>query len=174
MPKPEKIKAVEELTAKIKEAKSVLLTDFQGLNVEQITDLRTRLRESSVEYKVVKNTLAKISVESLGIGNMVNYFEGPVAIAFGVDDPFASIKVIKEFSKKTERPAIKAYLYEGQVFTGKEIDQLAELPGRDVLIAQLVGTIAAPLTNLVSSLNNLLQKTVLIINAIKEQKEQKG
>ncbi|MBN1155585.1 50S ribosomal protein L10 [candidate division KSB1 bacterium] len=174
MPKPEKIKAVEELTSKFKEAKSVLLTDFKGLNVEQISELRTRLRESSIEYKVVKNTLAKISVESLGISEIADYFEGPVAIAFGVDDPIVSIKLIKEFSKKTERPSIKAYLFDGQVFTGKEIDQLAELPGKDVLIAQLVGTIAAPLSNLVYSLNNLLQKTVFIINAIKEKKEQEG
>jgi len=174
MPKPEKIEAVEKLTAKLKEAKSVLLTDFKGLNVEEISNLRAKLRESSVEYKVVKNTLAKITVENLGIEEISRYFEGTVAIALGEDDPIAPIKVIKEFNKKTDKPSLKAYYLDGQVFTGEEINQLANLPSKDMLIAQVVGTIGAPISNLVYSLNNLLQKTVFVINAIKEKKEQEG
>ena len=119
MPKPEKVKKVEELVEMFGEAKSLLLTDYRGLNVEEITELRSQLRGSSVEYRVIKNTLAKISTEKLELEELKEYLDGPTAIAIGLDDPLASIKIITEYRKKKEKPEIKAYLLEGQVY-GKD------------------------------------------------------
>ncbi len=172
MPKPEKVQKVEELKKKIGEANSVLLTDYKGLKVEEISELRNKLRESAVEYTVVKNTLAKISSEQLGLDQIAHYFDGPTAIALGKGDPLASIKIINEYFKKKEKPKIKAYLLDGQVYVGSQIIELANLPGKEILLAQLLGTISSPISNFVFSLQNLLQKMVFVLNAIKEKKEQ--
>ena len=174
MPRPDKIQKVTEITEKISEAKSILLTDYKGLNVEKISDLRSQLREASVEYTIVKNTLTKISVENLGYKELLEFLDGPTAIAFGLDDPMAPEKIISELVKENDRPQIKAYFLDGQLYKGAQVDELAKLPSQEVLMGQLVGTISAPLSNFVYLLNNLLQKTVLVLNAIKEKKEQEG
>ncbi|MBD3289888.1 50S ribosomal protein L10 [candidate division KSB1 bacterium] len=174
MPRPDKEQKVTEITEKISEAKSILLTDYKGLDVEKISDLRSQLREASVEYKIVKNTLTKISVENLGYKELIEFLDGPTAIAFGLDDPIAPAKIISDFAKKNDRPQIKAYFLDGQLYKGKEVDELAKLPTQEVLLGQLVGTISAPLSNFVYLLNNLLQKTVFVLSAIKEKKEQEG
>jgi large subunit ribosomal protein L10 len=172
MARPDKELTVAELTEKLKEAKSLLLTDFTGLNVEEISLLRTQLRAADVEYTVVKNTLARLSVEQLGITKLVEHLHGPTAIALGMKDPVASAKVITEFSRKREKPKLKAYYIDGDVFAGSQIDELAKLPSREVLYGQVVGTIAAPLTGFVTSLQNFLQQLVVALNEIKKQKEQ--
>jgi len=172
MPKPEKVKKVEELVEMFGEAKSLLLTDYRGLNVEEITELRSQLRGSSVEYRVIKNTLAKISTEKLELEELKEYLDGPTAIAIGLDDPLASIKIITEYRKKKEKPEIKAYLLEGQVYGKDQVEELAKLPGKEALLAQLLGTMNAPISNLVFALNNLLQQMVYVLNGIKEHKEQ--
>jgi len=174
MPKPEKEKIVTELTENISAAKSILLTDFAGLNVEEISALRNQLRESSVQYKVVKNTLTRIAVERLGISQITNYLDGPTAIAIGTADPFAPIKIISEFIKKNNKSAIKAFYFDGQLYKGAEVDELAKLPGKEVLLAKLVGTIGAPLSNFVFVLKNVLQQLVTVVNEIKEKKEKAG
>ena len=115
--------------------------------------------------------MTKISVEQLGLTQILNYLDGPTAIAFGLDDPLAPTKIISEFAKKYNKPTIKAYLLDGQLFLGNQIDELAKLPDREVIIAQLLGTISAPISNLVSSLQNLLQQMVIVLNGIKEKKE---
>ena len=172
MSRPEKEKIVAELADKISNAKSVLLTDFTGLNVEEISDLRTELRKSSVEYKIVKNTLTRLSLEQLGLTQLLDYLEGPTAIAFGLDDPIAPAKVIAEFSKKLEKPKMKVYFLDGDIYKDKQINELAKLPNRDVLLAQLVGTIAAPISGLASLLQNMLQQLVVALNEVKNKKEQ--
>lgn len=172
MPTPEKQRIVSELKEKIAEAKSILLTDFTGLNVEQMSKLRNQLRQSSVEYRIIKNTLARISVEQLKMTKILNYLDGPTAIAFGLDDPLAPIKVISEFAKKNNKPIMKAYILDDQVYQDAQINELAKLPNKVTLLAQLMATVNAPMSNLVSSLQNLLQKVVIALNAIKEKKEQ--
>lgn len=174
MPRPDKQKKVTEITEKISEAKSILLTDYKGLDVEKINELRNQLRESSVEYAVVKNTLTKISVENLGMKELLEYLDGPTAIAFGMDDPIAPAKIITEFAKKNDKPAIKVYYLDGQVYDGAQVDELAKLPSHEILLSQLVGTLNAPITNVVYALHNLIQKTVYVLDAIKDKKEQEG
>jgi large subunit ribosomal protein L10 len=172
MPTPVKEKAIAELHEKIGKAKSLLLTDFSGMNVEQMHELRTQLRKSSIEYKVVKNSLARISVEQLGMQEVVNFLDGPTAIALGMDDPLAPAKIITEYVKKNAKLKIKAYILEGKAYEGEQIEKIAKLPPREVLIAQLLGTMSAPISNVIFSLQNLLQKTVYVINEIKAKKEQ--
>ena len=172
MPRPDKIKVVSELKERFTEVKGILLTDFTGLNVEQISELRRQLRESSVEYKVVKNTLSKISVAELGMTAILDYLDGPTAIAFGLADPIAPAKIISEFAKKYDKPRVKAYFLDGHKFEGAQIDELAKLPDKNILRAQLVGMMGAPLSNFIFLLKNLLQQTVSVLNAIKEKQEQ--
>ncbi|MBN2009564.1 50S ribosomal protein L10 [candidate division KSB1 bacterium] len=172
MARPDKEQIVADLTERLKVAKSLLLTDFTGLNVEEISALRTQLREAEVEYTIVKNTLARLSVEQLGISQLLKHLQGPTAIALGLNDPIAPAKVITEFSKKKDKPTLKAYYLDGDVYEGSQIDDLAKLPGREVLLGQVVGTIAAPLTGFVTALQNLLQQLVVALNEIKKLKEQ--
>lgn len=172
MPTTEKTKTVTELTEKINKAKGILLTDFRGLNVTEISQLRQQLRQHDIEYRVVKNTLAKISVKQLGLTQIMDYFEGPTAIAISLDDPLAPAKIISEYLKKNNKPAIKACLLQGQVYTGDDLLELTKLPDKNVLIAQLLGTINSPISNFVYALQNILQKMVLVLNSIKEKKEQ--
>ena len=174
MPSPEKVKNVAELTDKISEAKSILLTDYTGLNVEEISGLRNLLRESSVEYRIVKNTLTKISVENLGLNQIIDFLQGPTAIAFGLKDPISSVKIISEYYKKNNKPVIKACFFDGQLFESAQVEELAKLPGQEILRAKLLGTIGAPLSNFVFLMKNVLQQTVFVLNAIKEKKEQEG
>ncbi len=172
MAKPEKEQIVAELADKLKEAKSLLLTDFTGLNVEEISELRTQLREAEVEYHIVKNTLARLSVEQLGLTQLLEHITGPIAIAMSHNDPIAPAKVITEFSKKIDKPTLKAYFLDGDVYQGEQIKELAKLPSHEALMGQLVGTIASPLSGFVTALNNLLQQIVIVLNEIKNQKEQ--
>lgn len=172
MARPEKIQVVDSITEKMKKARSVYVTDYAGLNVEQITELRNQLRKQSIEFEVVKNTLTKLSVQKIGYKELIPYLVGPTALAFSMDDPIAPARIIKDFNKKIEKPSIKALIIEGQFFDATKVDQLVRLPAREVLIGQVVSGIAAPLSGLVGALNGIISKLVFALNAIKEQKNQ--
>ena len=172
MPKPEKEKIVSELKEKIDSANSILLTDFTGLNVEEISELRDQLRDSSIEYRIVKNTLTRISVEELGMNQILNYLDGPTAIAFGLDNPLSPAKIISEYAKKNKKPTVKAFFLDGQIYESSQVAEIAKTPDKKVLQSQLLGTISAPLSNFALSVGNLLQQLVFVLNAIKEKKEQ--
>ncbi|MFQ6114711.1 MAG: 50S ribosomal protein L10 [bacterium] len=172
MPTPEKIAAVEEVAKQITQAKSIFLTDFSGLNVEDINDLRKSFRGASVEYRVVKNNLARLSAKSAGCEELLEYFEGPTALAFATDDPAAPAKIIAKFAKEKDKPKIKACLFEGVLIGADQISAITNLPSRDELLAKLIGGLNAPLSNLVFSLNGILRKLVFALDAVKKQKEE--
>ncbi len=171
MPTAEKEAAVERMSKQLSEAKSVYLTDFTGLNVEQITELRRAFSGVKVEYRVVKNTLAKLSAKEAGCEDIVEHLSGPVAMAFGMEDPVAPAKVIKQFSKKNDKLKLKACLFEGVLFGEDKLNQLADLPTRDEVLGQVCSVLNAPISNLAFSLNGILSKVVYALNAVKEQKE---
>lgn len=171
MPRPDKIAIVEETKESAQKAESIVLADFTGLNVEQVTELRNKLREQSIQYRVIKNTLAKISFEELGQDELIEYLEGPTGFAFGFDDPGAPVRVMLDFSKKTEKPKIKAIWIEGRVFNGEDAKQVADLPSRDQLRANLVVGLNAPIANLVNGLHGILRQFVMTLAAIKAEKE---
>ncbi len=174
MPQPQKIQRVEEISESLKKANAVFLTDFSGLSVEEITHLRREFRKADVSYLVVKNTLARRSCQDIGMDGMVPYLTGPTGLALANGDPVAPVRVISEFlkaHKEKQKPEIKGAIVEGQVLTAQEAESMKDIPPREVLIAQVVGGIAAPLSGLVGGLQGIMSKLVYALDAVKEKKE---
>lgn len=161
---------VEEIKGKLQNAKGVVLADYRGLNVAEVTKLRTKLREAGVEYRVLKNTMTRIAAHDLGINGLDPFLEGPTAIAFGTD-PVAPAKVISDFAKTNKNLEIKAGLLEGKVIDFEGVKALADLPPREVLLTQVVTGMQAPLVGMVNVLQGPLRKAVYALDAIRKQKE---
>jgi len=171
MVRPEKENAVAMIAEKLSDSTGVYLADYKGLDVEEINDLRNQLREASVEFKVVKNTLARISVNNVGFEELLKYLDGPTAMAFCLADPIIGAKILSEFQKKNDKLDLKACIFEGQVYDQDRIKEIAQLPGKEQILAQTVGTIAGPLRNMVNVIHALLSATVNVLDQIKKQKE---
>ncbi|MBD3386354.1 50S ribosomal protein L10 [candidate division KSB1 bacterium] len=172
MPNPEKITRVEKLNKDLEGATGVYLTDFTGLSVEQITELRREFRKVDVNYIVVKNTLARLSAEKTGFEKLLPYLKGPTGLAISKEDPIAPVRVIYEFKKNREKPAIKGAIIEGQFYDEHNAEEMRKIPSRDELIGQVASVFAAPLSGFVGGLRSLLSGLVYTVNAIKEQKEE--
>jgi large subunit ribosomal protein L10 len=166
----EKARVIEELTEKLK-GSSVVLVDYQGINVAQSTQLRSRSRESGVEFVVAKNTLARRAADGAGVGDISEYLVGPTAIAFS-EDPVVGAKLMAEFSDEVESFEVKGGLLDdGRVLGAEEVVALSRLPGRDQLLAQLLGAIQAPVAGLVTVLNAPLRNLAVVLNQVAEQKQ---
>ncbi|MGI6152983.1 MAG: 50S ribosomal protein L10 [Christensenellaceae bacterium] len=163
--------AVAEVADKIKRAQSVVLVDYRGLTVEEVSGLRTKFREAGVEYKVIKNNMLKRAADSLEIEGMDDYFKGPTAVAFGYDDPVAPAKILVDFAKEAKKTELK-----GGILTGKAVDvtmikNLATLPSKEELLAKMLGSLNAPISNFVGVLSAIPRSLVLALNAVCQQKE---
>jgi large subunit ribosomal protein L10 len=170
--KEQKAEQVELLTDKLKGAKVAVLTDYRGLTVAQLQDLRGRLRGGNVEYRVVKNTLARRAADAAGHKALESELKGPVAIAFGYDDLGVPSKLINEFVRTTRlKLEIVGGLVEGRVFTPDQMKQLADLPSRETLIAQLMGTLQSPVAQLVGIMQTPLQQLLGVLEAYKTKLE---
>ena len=170
--KEQKAEAVEVLTEKLKKAKVAVLTDYRGLKVSQIQDLRGRLRTGNVEYRVVKNTLARRAADSAGYGELESELKGPIAIAFGYDDLSLPPRLINEFVRTTRlKVDMVGGLVEGRVVNRDQIKQLADLPSREVLLSQLLGTLQSPVAQLVGILQTPVQQLVGVLDAYKSKLE---
>lgn len=165
--------AVTELHDKLGSAKGFYLTDFTGLTVKKVTELRSRLRKAGVEYVVVKNTLAERALEGLDVpADVADFFKGPTAVAFSTDDAVSPAKVLVDFAKENDnRPAMKAAVVEGKGYTAAEVERLAKLPGREQLLAELAGAFEAPMSQMLYLLQAKLQETVGLLEALRAQKE---
>jgi large subunit ribosomal protein L10 len=168
--RPEKEAVVKELTDKFSSAKSLVITDYLGLNVAEMTELRSKLREAGVEFKVVKNTLATIAANDVEMDEMTEYFSGPTAIAFGEDDAVSPAKVLVEFAKDHEVLEIKAGLLNGEIISKEKVESLAEIPSREELLAKAFASMKAPLSGLVNVLQGNIRGLVQVLNQIKEEK----
>ena len=146
MPRPEKTAVVDEIRAKLGEADAAVLTEYRGLTVTQLAELRASLRQADTEYKVFKNTLARRAVEGGELAELVPLFEGPVAIAFVRGDAVVAAKALRDFGRANPALVVKGGLLGPRVLTVKEIDDLADVQPRDVLLARLAGGFQAPLT----------------------------
>jgi len=168
-----KQQTIVEIKDRFQRAGSVILVEYRGINVEDVTNLRRQFRAADVEYVVLKNTLVKRALGELNIDGLDSLLEGPSAFAFSYKDPVAPAKVIKDFIDKTknEHIKVKGGLVDGQVIDVKGVQALANLPPREVLIAQLMGSLNAPATNLVGVLSATLRSLVYAIDAIRKQKE---
>lgn len=148
MNKDEKKKAIDELHGKFSKAKSAVITGYSGINVEQITELRSKLRKAQVEYRVVKNTLARKASEGTGIEPLKDHFVGPVGIVLSYDDPVASAKVLYDFQKTQAKLEIKVGVMDGKLIKQSDIRTLATLPSLNVLRGKIVGLLQAPATRI--------------------------
>ncbi|NLX61826.1 MAG: 50S ribosomal protein L10 [Tissierellia bacterium] len=162
---------VEEIKEKIEKSQSVVLVDYRGLNVDQVTQLRKKYREAGVDYKVYKNTLMRFAFKEAGYEEFNEYLTGPNAVAFGFDDPVAPAKVTHEFAKEHESLEIKAGIGDGKIVSLDEIKRLADLPSREVLIAQVLGGLNAPIAGFANVLQGTIRSLVYALNAIKEKQE---
>jgi len=172
MARPEKVEQVTLLTEKLKAAKAAVLTDYRGLTVSQLQELRTRLRAQSVEYRVVKNTLARRAAVEAGHEQFQDLLKGPVAIAFGYEDLSAPAKLLGEFTRQTRiRLEIVGGLVEGRVMSPDQVRQTADLPPREVLLAQLLGTLQSPVSQLVATIQAPVQQLVGLLEAYRDKLE---
>jgi large subunit ribosomal protein L10 len=170
--KEQKAEQVELLTEKLKKAKVAVLTDYRGLTVKQMQDLRGKLRTGNVEYRVVKNTLARRAADAAGYKDLESELKGPVAIAFGYDDLSLPPRLINEFVRTTRlKLEVVGGVVEGRVFNRDQIKQLADLPSREVLLAQLLGTLQSPVAQLVGIMQTPVQQLIGVLNAYKTKLE---
>jgi len=166
-----KQQVVEEFAAKLATAKAAFLADYRGLTVDEVNELRNKLRETGVEYRVVKNTLLRLAAKDTAFDCWDEYLSGPTAIAIAQDDPVAPAKVLSEYAKDSKVFELKTCVLEGKILSADEIKALAELPSREVLLAKMLGSINAPVSNFVGVLAAVPRSLVQVLGAIKDQKE---
>jgi len=174
MARPEKVEQVEALAEIFTNARSVVLNDFTGLDVAKISELRRLCREAGIEYRVVKNTLAKRSLKGTPAEALDEHFEGPTALAIGREDENTSAKVLADFAKEHEAPKFKAAVVEGNVIDATGVLALAKLPSKDELLSKLLGSMKSPGNNLVSVLQGPLRSFMYVMNAIMDKKTAEG
>lgn len=161
---------VEEIKEKIQKAQSVVLVDYRGLNVEQLTELRSKYREAGVDYKVYKNTMMRFAFKDSGLEEFNQYLKGPSAIAFGYDDPVNAAKITSEFVKDNEKLEIKAGIVDGKIIDIEGVNNLAKLPSREVLVAQVLGGFNSPIQGFANVLQGTIRFLATVLNAIAEEK----
>ena len=166
MPSEKNQDELAQLTEKLDRAKAVYFTDFLGLDVSSITELRSEFFKASIEFKVAKNTLLKLAAENINLEGLDDFLVGSTAIAISYDEPTAPAKVLKKFTEDHDKPEVKAILFDGEVLDGSEYLKFATLPTKDELLTKLVlmvnspitilaRTLSASMTNFVNGLNNL-------------------
>jgi len=169
--KSQKKQLVDELHQKFTDSKIVILTDYKGLNVSKINELRRKLTESNIEYRVVKNTLLSRASEDTDVALAKDQFVGPTAIALSYDDPVAPAKVLADFAKENDKLEIKVGVMSGKLLDVNAIMSLSALPSREVLLSQVLRTMNGVPTALVRLLSNVPEKLLYALQAIKDQKE---
>lgn len=167
-PRAEKVQEVAELKELLK-AGTIILTDYQGLDIKSLSELRKKLREAGGGFRVVKNTLFALAAADTPASALTEGLAGPTAIAYS-NDPVAAAKAIQEFTKGPKTLKVKSGVVEGRVFTPEQIDALASIPPREQLYAMLVGGLQSPITNLVGTLQSMIGQLVMTLQAVAEQK----
>lgn len=168
--RPEKTAVVEEIQAKLTESDAAVLTEYRGLSVRALADLRGSLRPANTEYKVFKNTLARRAVEQAGLTDLLSMLEGPVAIAFVRGDAVLAAKALKEFGKTNPELVVKGGLLGSAVLTPKDIANLADVPPREELLARLAGGFQAPLTKTAGLFQAFTRNFAYGVKALIEQR----
>ena len=165
--------AVAEIGAKVADAQSIVLAEYRGLEVGDMTALRAKARNAGVFLRVLKNTLARRAVAGTPFEGLAEHMSGP--LAYGIStDPVAAAKVLNEFAKANEKFVIRAGAMAGQVMTPKQVATLAALPSREELLAKLLGTMQAPITKFVQTLNEVPARFVRTVAAVRDQKEKQA
>jgi large subunit ribosomal protein L10 len=171
MKREEKEEIVAEVTEIARRSSGLFFTDFTGLTVEQVTELRREFRKSGIQYRVAKNTLIRKALESIGGYDAVfDRLAGPTGVAFAFEDPIAPAKIIQKFSDKHNKLTLKICVIEKQVYDGSRLADLAKMPSRKEIIASLLGTFQAPVVAIPSLINSLLGDVVSVIGEVERKK----
>jgi large subunit ribosomal protein L10 len=171
MNKAEKVTEVNFLSERLKKAKAVILAEYRGLKVSEITEIRKDLRKNAGELKVVKNRLAKRAMAASGIASMEGHLKGPLALVFSDQDPVVISKLLTKHAETYAALKLKAAYLDGKVIDAKGLEALSKLPSREELYAKLLGTLAAPAQGLVRVLHGVPQKLAIVLKAIAEKKQ---
>jgi large subunit ribosomal protein L10 len=173
--KTEKVTAIADLKECFSKANAAFFADYKGLTVEQVNDLRKRLRAHKVQVKVVKNNLARIAVREAKLGNsaeqLIDTVVGPTMVAFAYGDPAAAAKVVQKFVEENEVFTLKDSLLSAQRLSTKQVEELSKLPSREVLLAKLLGSLNAPAQNFVGVLAAVPRSLVQVLAAIEQKKK---
>jgi large subunit ribosomal protein L10 len=168
--KSEKNEAVVELHDKFTRAVSAVLADFRGLTVQEMTDLRQQLRDASLELAVVKNTLARLAVQDTAFERLSPYLKGPTSVTLSYQDSVAPAKILSAYIKRQPKLAVRAGLFEGEVVPAEKIAEIADLPPREVLLAQTLAAMQGPVAGLVGTLQGVLSTFIGTLQAIHDKK----
>jgi large subunit ribosomal protein L10 len=168
----EKGKIIEGLKDRAQRAQVAIVTDFQGLTVAQLTPLRAKLHEAGCDYQVVKNTLARLALSETPHAVLGEKLKYSCAVAFGYDDPVVAAKVLVEFAKKNEKFSVRCASLNGKLLDEAAVKALSDLPSREQLLAQVLGTMNAVPQNFVSLFANILRGMLNVLTALKDKKEQ--
>lgn len=166
--KNDKIEKIKESIAK---AKVAIVTDYRGLSVAEITELRRRLQKEGSDFTVIKNTLAKIAIKDTEFAPLEDMLKGPVALAIGFEDQVAPAKILTKFAKESKKTEIIGAVLDGNALTKEDVKKLAELPSKDEIYAKMLGCINAPAAGIANATNGVLRGLVTAMDAIREQKE---
>jgi len=172
MPSQKNIDEVKVLTDKLETASAVYFTDYLGLDVESITNLRSEFFHASVEFRVTKNTLLKLAADKMNIEGLDNFLVGSTAIAISFDEPTSPAKVLKSFTKEHDKPNVKAILFDGEVLEGSEYKKFANLPSKDELLSKFVIMLNSPMTILARTFRSPMENLVNVLNNLKNEKSE--
>jgi large subunit ribosomal protein L10 len=166
-PRPEKVAAVEELK-EILQSTTVILTDYQGLDVNGLMAFRKKLRESNSSYKIIKNTLLKRASEGLLVKQLTDELVGPTAIVYS-DDPVAAAKTLKDYTRGAKAIKLKSGIVDGQIVSIEQINELAKIPSKEQLYAMVVGGLMSPIAGLAGTLQGMLSQLVFTLQSVADQ-----
>ena len=170
MPSQKNQDEVTQLMEKLEKANAVYFTDFLGLDVPSITELRTEFFKASIEFKVAKNTLLKLAAKNINLEGLDDFLVGSTAIAISYDEPTLPAKILKKFTEDHDKPEVKAILFDGEVLKGSEYLKFASLPTKDELLTNLVMMLNSPITILAQTLNASMINLVNDLNNLKNTK----
>ena len=153
-----KSEIVSQIKDKLSRAKSVVIVDYRGLTVSEVTELRNNMRAAGVEYKVLKNTMMSRACEELGITGVEEHLSGPSAFCFGYDDPVSAPKIMKEFAEKVNKTEIKGGIMDNAAIDNKVVEKLASTPSKEVLLTRLMWSISGSVRSLAIGLNAVKEK----------------
>lgn len=171
MVQPKKKQRVKELIDLLQGAESIVLNDFTGMNVGDVSELRRVCRENGITFRVIKNTLGRRSCRELGLEELEPFLDGPTAIAVSTEGEATPAQVIKKFADDYELPRLKGGYVAGRVLSRDDVLRLASLPGREILISQVIGTFQAPLRGLINCLGASLRDLVFVLKAVSDKKD---
>ncbi len=170
MPSSKNVKQLKELTDKLSKAKAIYVTEYLGLNVEEVTELRREFHSNQVEYKVTKNTILKLAAEKNNLKGLDGFLSNSTAIALSYDDPTSPARVIKKFTKENDLPQVKGIVFDGEVFDGSEFKRFADVPSKEESLSKLIALLQSPLIKLALTLKAPLSNVSNALNNLKENK----